>query len=181
MSERIPIFQGQAIDLGIEPVTLPNGKEVELEIIRHPGASAVLPLHQDGTVTLVYQFRHAGGGMHYEVPAGKLDGPELPEKCARRELAEETGLRCEKLQRLGFVHTTPSFTDELIFLFLATGLEQGESALEDDEYLKPVRMPFAQALEMVHEGDITDAKTMLALMLAEKHVAVEHGGRKSGA
>lgn len=170
MSQRIPIFQGQVIDLGLEQVTLPNGTEVTLEVVRHPGASAVLPLHADGTVTLVYQFRHAGDGMHYEVPAGKLDDSELPEKCARRELKEEVGLSCEKLQRLGYIHTTPGFCDELIHLFIATGLEQGEATLEDDEYLKPVRMPFRQALEMVHNGDITDAKTMLALMLAEKHL-----------
>lgn len=171
MSQRIPIFEGQVVDLGLEQVTLPNGTDVTLEVVRHPGASAVLPLHEDGTVTLVYQFRHAGGGMHYEVPAGKLDDMELPEKCARRELKEEVGLSCQKLQRLGYIHTTPGYSDELIHLFMATGLEQGEAALEDDEYLKPVRMPFSQALEMVHNGDITDAKTMLALMLAEKHLA----------
>lgn len=170
MSQRIPIFEGQVVDLGLEQVTLPNGNEITLEVIRHPGASAVLPLHEDGSVTLVYQFRHAGGGMHYEVPAGKLDGPELPEKCARRELKEEVGLSAQKLQRLGYIHTTPGFTDELIHLFLATGLEQGDSALEADEYLKPVRMPYAQAVEMVHNGDITDAKTMLALLLAAKHI-----------
>ncbi len=139
--------------------------------MRHPGAAAVVPLHEDGTVTLIYQFRHAGGGMHYEVPAGVLDEGEIPDLAARRELAEETGLRAGKLKRLGVIHTTPGFTDERIYLFLATELSQGEASPEWDEFLQPVRMPLEQALGMIDEGDLTDAKTICALMMVSRALA----------
>lgn len=169
--QRIPIFRGRIVDLGIETAEFPDGRTVELEMIRHPGASAVVPLHEDGTVTLVHQFRLGGGGMGYELPAGVLGEAEVPDLCARRELEEETGLRCERLERLGVIHTTPGFTDERIFLFLATGLKQGESNLEADEFLKPVRMPLAQALAMIDEGDLTDAKTICGLTMAARALA----------
>lgn len=166
--DRLTVYKGRIVDLGIETATLPNGSEVELEVIRHPGAAAVVPVWDDGTVTLVFQFRHAGGGMHYEIPAGVLDGPEVPDLAARRELKEEVGLTAGKLKRLGFIHTTPGFTDELIHLFLAMELTEGESAHEPDEYIEPVRMPLEKALQMVVDGDITDAKTICGLMLAER-------------
>jgi len=168
--ERLPIFKGQVVDLGIEKVTLPNGYRMELEVVRHPGAAAIVPLHEDGTITLIHQFRHAGGGMMVEVPAGKLDDGEAPELCAQRELREEVGLEADSLQRIGVIHTTPGFTDERIFLFLATQLKDVGAAPEESEYLKPWRMPLAEALKMVVEGDITDAKTICALMLVEKHL-----------
>lgn len=169
--ERLPVFKGRIVDLGIETATLPNGTKVELEVIRHPGASAIVPLHDDGSVTLVYQYRHAGGGMHYEIPAGILEEGEIPDLAARRELKEEVGLTAKKMKRIGIIHTTPGFTDERIYIFLATELTEGESALEDDEYLQPVRMPLERALQMVVDGDITDAKTICGLMLAERAVA----------
>jgi ADP-ribose pyrophosphatase len=171
ISDRIPIFKGRIVDLGIETVQLPNGRTVELEVMRHPGAAAILPLHEDGSVTLVFQFRHAGGGMHYEVPAGILEDMEIPDLAARRELAEETGLKAGKLKRLGVIHTTPGFTDERIYLFLATELTEGPASPEWDEYLKPVRMPLEQALGMIDEGDITDAKTICALTMAARALA----------
>ncbi len=168
--ERLPIFKGQVVDLGVEKVTLPNGHRMELEVVRHPGAAAIVPLHEDGTITFVHQFRHAGGGMMVEVPAGKLDDGEVPELCARRELREEVGLEAGSLERLGVIHTTPGFTDERIFLFLATQLTDVGASPEESEYIKPWRMPLAEALKMVVDGDITDAKTLCALMLVEKHL-----------
>lgn len=166
--DRLTVYKGRVVDLGIETAQLPNGNEVELEVIRHPGAAAVVPVWEDGSVTLVYQFRHAGGGMHYEVPAGILEENEIPDFAARRELKEEVGLTAGKLKRLGFIHTTPGFTDELIHLFLATELTDGETAHEPDEFIQVTRMPLEQALQMVVDGDITDAKTICALMLAER-------------
>jgi len=166
--DRLPVFKGRIVDLGIETATLPNGVEVELEVIRHPGAVAIVPLHDDGSVTLIYQFRHAGGGMMYEVPAGLLEEAEIPDMAARRELKEEVGLSARSCKRIGIIHTTPGFTDERIYIFLARGLTEGEQALEWDEYLQPVRMPLDKALQMVVDGDITDAKTICALMLAER-------------
>lgn len=165
-SDRRPIYQGSVVDLGLETATLPDGRTVELEVVRHRGAAAVVPLHADGSVTLVHQYRHAGGGMHHEVPAGKLDGGEAPEVCAVRELAEETGLRARRWRSLGPIHTTPGFTDEVIHLFLATELEEVGQALEEDEYIELVRLPLAEALAMAADGRITDGKTICALFRA---------------
>lgn len=167
---RRPIFRGRIVDLGIETARLPDGRTVELEVVRHPRAAAIVPLHHDGTVSLVHQYRHAAGGMIYEVPAGVLEPGEPPEVCARRELAEEVQLRAERLDRLGAIHTTPGFTDEYIHLFLARDLAPADGTPEDDEYIRVVRMPLAEALERVRRGAITDAKTMCALFLAERAI-----------
>ncbi len=167
---RRPIYDGHVVKLGLETAVLPDGTEVELEVIRHPGAAAVVPLHADGTITLVHQYRHAGGGMHLEVPAGKLDGGEAPESCAPRELAEETGLAATRWTSLGLIHTTPGFTDEVIHLYLAQDLSEVGQALEDDEYIELQRMPLADALELCASGGITDGKTICALFRAERHL-----------
>src|SRR4030095_1863338 len=125
---RRDIYRGRIVDLGIEPVTLPNGAEVELEVVRHPGAAAVGPVDAAGWVVLIRQYRHAAGGYIWEVPAGVLDRPgETPEECAARELLEETGLRAERLTRLTAILTTPGFTDERIHLVLAQELRQEQA------------------------------------------------------
>jgi len=165
---RSPIYQGRIVDLGLEDVVLPNGARVELEVIRHRGASAIVPLHDDRTVTLVHQYRHAAGGMIWEVPAGVLDGGEAPETCAARELREEVQLEARALTRLGSILTTPGFTDERIHLFLAEGLFPAAGAPEADEYIEVVRVPFDQALGWIDDGTIADAKTICALHLAER-------------
>jgi len=165
MSSRRPIYRGRIVDLGLETAVLPDGRTVELEVIRHPGAAAVLPVHTDGSVTLVHQYRHAGGGMHYEVPAGVLEPGEAPATCARRELAEEVRLQAGRLRPLTMIHTTPGFTDERIHLFVATALSPAQGELDADEYIQVVRMPMGQALQMAAEGRITDAKTICALYL----------------
>lgn len=163
-------FAGHIVNLGLETATLPNGRTVELEIIRHPGASAVVPVHTDGSVTLVHQHRHAAGGMIYEVPAGVLDPGELPIACAARELAEETQLQGQ-LTPLGCIHTTPGFTDERIWLFLAQDLGAADATPEDTEYIEVVRIPMQRALDMTTDGRITDAKTICALHLAAAALA----------
>lgn len=166
MHDRREIYNGRIVKLGIEQAVLPDGRQVQLEVIRHPGAAAVLPLHDDGTVTLVHQYRHAGGGMHYEVPAGVLEPGEAPEDCARRELAEEVKLSPGQLRHLAAIHTTPGFTDERIHLYLATSLRPSEGSLDADEYIEVVRIPLHQALAMTADGRLTDAKTICALHLA---------------
>lgn len=167
MSRRT-IYQGRVVDFGLEEARMPDGRTITLEIVRHPGAAAVLPLHEDGTVTLIHQHRHAAGGLIYEVPAGVLEKDETPEGCAARELAEEVQLRAERLQPLTTIHTTPGFTNERIHLFLATGLQEAEGQADDDEYLRAVRLPLSEAIGMIEAGRITDAKTVCALLLAAR-------------
>lgn len=161
-----PVWRGRTVAVFSERVLLPNGNEVELDIVRHPGATAVVPLLADGSVAMVRQFRHATGGWLLEVPAGKLAPGEEPAAGARRELAEETGLSGGDLQPLGWVWMTPGFCDERIWLFLATGLAQGEQRLEADESLELVRLPFREAVRRAAAGELYDAKSTCALLRA---------------
>lgn len=167
---RQPVFRGRIVDLGLEETVLPDGRRLTLEIIRHPGASAVVPLHADGSVTLLRQHRHAGGGMMIEVPAGVLEPGEAPATCAARELSEEAQLS-GTLTPLASIFTTPGFTDERIHLFLATDLVQTEGRPEADEYLIPIRLPLDEALGWIDDGRITDAKTICALLLTARRRA----------
>jgi ADP-ribose diphosphatase len=168
------IYTGRIVSLDIDTVRFPNGMTGELEIIRHSGASAIVPIletpGQENQVLLIRQYRYAAGGFLYEVPAGRLDAGEAPEACARRELKEETGYSAASLTRLTTIFTTPGFTDERIHLFVARGLTPGESALESDEILAVHPTTFSRAMEMIDEGTITDGKTIVALMLALKPV-----------
>src|SRR6185295_4519284 len=119
------IYTGIIVNLNVDTVTLPNGLTVDLEVVRHPGASAVVPLKDDGTVILIRQFRHAAGGFIYEIPAGKLHPGEDPRVCAARELEEEIGYRAGQLDLLSSIFTAPGFTDEVIHIYKATRLTRG--------------------------------------------------------
>jgi ADP-ribose pyrophosphatase len=161
-------WRGRMIKVSVDTVNLPNGHTVELEIVRHPGAAAVVPVDAEGNVVLVRQVRYATGGWLLEVPAGKLDASEAAEACAARELVEETGLRPGKLVPMGAIYTSPGFTDERIWLFVATDLQPAPQALEDDEVLTLERMPLREALEKALTGEIDDAKSVCALMRAPR-------------
>ena len=161
------IHDGRIVKLALEEVRLPNGHTIILEIIKHPGAAAVVPLDADGNVILVRQYRHATGSWLLEVPAGKLDHPgESPEDCALREVEEETGYRAGRLSSLGWIWTTPGFTDEKIHLFMASGLTQGAHHREADEFIELKPVSISVALAMIERGEIQDAKTALALLYA---------------
>ena len=140
------------------------------QIIRHPGGVAVVPLHYDGTVTLIRQLRPAVGEFLLELPAGRLSPGEPPEICGRRELLEETGLSAERFESLGSIHPTPGICDELIHLYLATGLTQGEAEEEPYEDIEVLRLPFAEVLALAEIGAITDSKTVVALFRASRRV-----------
>jgi len=157
------IYKGSIVDLRLEPATLPNGVTVMLEMVRHPGAAAVVAVDETLHVTLVRQYRHAAGGFIWEVPAGKLDAGEAPEQCARRELREEAGLVAGELIRLGAVFTAPGFCDELIHLFLARRLTPAAQQLELDEVLTVERVPLREALAMIRSGALQDAKSIAGL------------------
>ncbi len=158
---------GRVGSYGVEDVVLPNGLAVTLEVLRHPGASAVLPVHDDGSVTLIRQFRHATGGWILEVPAGRREAGETPEACAARELAEEVGLAGE-LTLLSPIWPAPAYTDEQIHLYVATGLREVPRALDADEVLEVVRLTPAELHVQLATGAITDAKTLCALYLASQ-------------
>lgn len=162
-------YTGRIISLDVDDVRFPDGSVGTLEMIRHPGASAVLPVFDaqadDPEVLLIRQYRYAAEGYLYEVPAGRLDPGETPAECARRELREETGYGAERVDHLLTMYTTPGFTDEKIHLFTASGLTAGESAREADEFLELVPMRLSRALAMIEHGEIQDAKTALALLV----------------
>ncbi|HKX46760.1 MAG TPA: NUDIX hydrolase [Planctomycetota bacterium] len=160
------VQRGVMLEMVTEEVTLPNGRTTALDLIRHPGASAVVPFLDDERVLLIRQYRYAAGGTIYEVPAGKLDAGEAPETCARRELEEETGYRAARFERLATIWTTPGFTDERIHLFAARELTRGTQRLDHDEMIELVPMTLAEALDRVWSGEISDAKTALALVHA---------------
>jgi ADP-ribose pyrophosphatase len=162
------IFRGRTFRVTVERVRLPNGREMDMELVHHRGAAAVVPLLDDGSVLLVRQYRYATGGWLLEIPAGKLDPDESPESCALRETEEETGYRPGELQPLGWIWTTPGFADEKIWLFLATGLQQTAQVLGEDEVLSLERMPLTEAVEKAASGEINDAKSAVALLRARE-------------
>jgi ADP-ribose diphosphatase len=167
------IYTGRVINLDLDRIELPNGAVAELEIIRHPGASAIVPILGDWTVAdptivLIRQFRHAADGYLYEVPAGRLNDGENPAECAMRELAEETGYRAGRVERLFSMFTTPGFTDERIHVFRAVDLREGASAREADEILDLQPMPLSRAVELIERGEIEDAKTALSLLFVAR-------------
>jgi ADP-ribose pyrophosphatase len=162
------IYRGRTFNVDVDQVRLPNGREVEMELVHHRGAAAVVPVLEDGTVLLVRQYRYATGGWLLEIPAGKLDGGESPESCAGREAEEEVGYRPGKLEPLGWIWSTPGFADEKIWLFLATGLESTKQGLEEDEVLQIERMPLQEAIDKAASGEIHDAKSAVALLRAAR-------------
>lgn len=175
---RKPIYQGRIIDLSLDTVRFPDGSTGELELIRHSGAAAVLPMLADAGsgdphILLIRQYRYASGGYLLEVPAGRPTDPDEPwETCARRELEEETGLVAGRLIPLTTIFTTPGFTDEQIRLFLALDLSRGHTDLDEDEFVEPVRMPLSEALTRIRDGEIQDAKTVCTLLFAAGYVLV---------
>jgi len=154
------------VNLVVDTVTLPNGTTLDLEVVRHPGAVAVVPLGDNGTVVLIRQYRHAAGGYIYEIPAGKLDPGEDPRDCAARELEEEVGRRASSLEPLVTFFTTPGFTDEVIHVFLAAGLTPGTQKLDRDEVLEVIEISLDDAIARIADGTIRDAKTIIGLQTA---------------
>lgn len=169
------VFEGRLLRVRRDRIQLPDGSEAEREVVRHPGAAAVLPLlrpHRSGgtgvSVVLLRQYRYAVGERIWEVPAGTLEPGESPRECAVRELREETGLEAGSLRPLSALLTSPGFTDERVHLFVATGLRRGASSPEAEELIETERLPVRRALEMVDGGEIVDAKTVCLLLWAAR-------------
>jgi len=166
------LYSGRIVNLDLDTVRFPDDSIGQLEMLRHPGAAAVVPFldppgSADPRAVLIRQFRHAADGYIWEVPAGRLDGGESPESCAERELEEETGMRARRLERLTTIYTTPGFTDERIHLFLADGLEPGAEHREADEFMELHTLRWSRVLEMIDRGEIVDGKTLVSLLFVQ--------------
>jgi len=164
------IYEGRLVRLYRATVRLPNGATSIREIVRHPGAVAMVPLTSEGEVILVQQFRLPSGQVLLEIPAGTLEPGEDPVFAARRELQEEIGLRPGRLTPLGGEFTAPGYTSEFIHLFLAEDLDPAPLAVDDDEFLETVTLPLDEALRRVETGAIQDGKTIAALLLAARRL-----------
>jgi len=163
------MYAGKVIRVDVDTVRFPDGSEGELEMIRHPGAAAVVPCASDPTspdptILMIRQFRYAAGGPLWEVPAGTLTPGEAPEVCARRELLEEAGVNAGRIERLTSIWTTPGFTDELIHLFWAQDLTPAAAAPEADEFIEVVPRPLSAVLAGIRDGEVRDAKTIAAIL-----------------
>ena len=163
------VHAGRIVSLDVDTVRFPDGSTGEMELFRHSGAAAVVPVlaeEADPEVLLLHQYRYAADGEIWEVPAGRLDPGETPEACARRELIEETGASAERVERLTTILPTPGFCDERIHLFAAFGVRPDERAVrrEPDEFMKVVPQRLSRVLGMIERGDIVDAKTICAVL-----------------
>lgn len=167
------IFVGNIIKVESLTVELPDGKAATRDIVRHPGASAVIPINEEGEIYMVTQYRKPIEKVLLEIPAGKLDKGEDPAVCAKRELKEETGLEAGKMKHLVSMHSTPGFCDEVLHLYAATDLKEGEACADEGEFISSQKFPVSDLLEKVLHHEITDAKTIVGILLADKIIKGE--------
>ena len=165
------VFDGVLLHVKRDTVKLPNGDTSTREWIKHQGAAAVLPILPNGDIILVKQYRYPIGKVTLEIPAGKLDSPdEEPLVCATRELSEETGYTAANYQKLTTLATTVGFSNEYIHIYLATGLTSGKQHTDDDEFINVVTMPLNEAMAMIDNGTIYDAKSVTAILMAKRYL-----------
>jgi ADP-ribose pyrophosphatase len=162
-----PVFSGRMINVRVDTVLLPDGKQASREVVDHPGAVVVLPLTENQEVIMVRQFRYPVGEILWELPAGKRDGDEEPLNCARRELEEETGYQAREWRELFAFYTTPGFTNELLHLILARGLKVGDAHPDSEEFIEVIAIPLSDARRMIRRGEIRDAKTIIGILALE--------------
>ncbi|MBO0863267.1 MAG: NUDIX hydrolase [Chloracidobacterium sp.] len=162
------IFKGAIFDVDRDRLIDENGTEIFREIVQHAGGAGALPLFDDGRVALVKQYRHPARRELLEIPAGKIEGGETPEMCAARETEQEIGFRPERIEKVAEFYSTPGFCAERLYVYLATALTPSAQALDQDEFIEVVYLPFAEALKMAECGKIEDSKTIIALLMTEK-------------
>ena len=159
---------GRRIRVGIDTLTTASGETIRRDVVLHPGAVVILPVLDRERIVLLRNHRWVVGETLWEVPAGTLEPNETVESCARRELEEETGYRCDRLTPRGFLYASPGVLDEKLHLFIAEGLTAGPSRPEADEQLEPVIVPLNDAIAMCLDGRIKDAKTITLLLTWER-------------
>jgi ADP-ribose pyrophosphatase len=167
------IFHGRIFDLFIEEIQEKDGSIHKSEIISHPGGGVVIPLFDDGNILLVRQYRYPHKKFILEAPAGKLEPNEDPLDCAKRELIEETGYNADKFEKLTALYTTPGFCNEIIYIYLATGLKkssQGQNLDAGEQSLTVETLPLTRAIEMINNGEIADGKTIVGILLTEQKI-----------
>lgn len=162
------IYKGRIIEVEAQKVTLPDGRTASRDIIRHPGAAAIIPVNDKNEVYMVRQYRKPIEKVLLEIPAGKLDPGEDPEACAERELKEETGLTATEIKHLVSVYSTPGFSDEVLHIYSATGLSQGETSKDEDEFISCEKVHIDKLVDMVLNNEINDAKTVIGILLADR-------------
>jgi ADP-ribose pyrophosphatase len=161
------IYQGRVLDLSVDTVAYAE-QTVDMECIKHPGGAAVVPLLPNGSVVLIKQYRYLIGDTIWEIPAGRLEQGERSRDCALRELEEEVGYKATEVVQLTEIYSAPAYCTEVIYIYLATGLVPGVQKLDDDEFIEVVTLPLSEAIAMVENREITDAKTVTGLLLTEK-------------
>jgi ADP-ribose pyrophosphatase len=165
------IYTGKIISVDLVTVTLPDGRQATRDIVTHPGASAVVPINENGEIYMVRQYRKPIERVSLEIPAGKLDAGEDPRVCAERELKEETGLSARNMIHIASIHSTPGFSNEILHLYAATGLREGESCADSDEFISTERFSVAELTNMISSGEITDGKSIIGILLADRIVS----------
>lgn len=159
------VFNGKLIDLKVDTVKLPDGNPSGREVVVHPGAAVVAALTEQGEILLIRQFRYPVGEILWELPAGKLEKDEDPLECAKRELAEETGFGAREWRCLSDFFTTPGFSNEVLYLYLATDLYPDPREADSEEFIELFKIPYTQAVSMVTSGEVKDAKTIIGILL----------------
>jgi ADP-ribose pyrophosphatase len=167
---RNQIYKGRVFDVSVSRFQSAEKGEVDIEVVHHNGGAGALPLFDDGTVALVRQWRYPLGRYSLEIAAGRIEQGQTPEQTAARELEEELGYRARELRKLAEFYVAPGYCEERLYLYLATGLDESAQNLDDDEEVEVVHMRFAEALGLVRTGEIDDAKSIVALLMAEPHV-----------
>lgn len=168
-----PIYKGNIIDVESWNVLLPNGKEATRDVVLHPGASVIIPITDKGEVYLVRQYRKPIDQESLEIPAGKLDKGEDPLDCAKRELKEETGLDAKDVRHLINIHSAPGFSNEVLYMYVAKELSQGKACADEDEFISAEKYPINTLVDMVVKNEITDAKTIIGILMADKIIKGE--------
>jgi len=164
------LLQGRTFKVRRDTLKTPDGRETKLEIIEHGGSVVIIPLDEENNLLFVRQYRHAAGGDLLELPAGTRGKDEPYEECARREIREETGMEAGNLQKIGEFYLAPGYSTEFMAVFLATGLKENPLQADDDEFLEVEKIPLKKAIEMAEHGEVPDAKSLAALLLARSYL-----------